>query len=581
MKKFTLGVLSVAVASSFLSPAKAEVFTFQQLETPEEVRHLYPTDINDNRHTTLLGQFPNDLEIDLTKVQPSTLASIGIDPESEDLADYSLSYNQYSELVRILRDSVSPQLRNPRISFYFAGYFDGQSVTFNNFFNDTDPETPELANTSDHYFYGLNNNDIRVGWGTAPYRYESFTYTTDGDDPETITYEAAERDFIRQAMWADGNQTKTYPAPEQAYLGGESAMMEINDQNMAVGFVSTALSPDAIEYAEQCETALAEGDAIRSVYGCMWQRWFSLRNATATNLQNYYNRTSIASNQSIYDIQAAVWQLDANGDIITVDYYPTLMERAEDDDADFSSYAFAINNNGIAVGQSWTYYEGIAEANRRIKMPAIFKDGETLPITENPDYIWGAATDINDENQVIGFVIRSIQGIQRNVGFMYEIDTDTFTELPGFFVGSSTLPAAINNAGVIVGSGEIEASLSTQRRRVGFSYDSAAENVAFVDLNTTVDCEAELFIATADGINNDGVIAATTINETEIVDDEGNMRTEQFAKTIILDPTSGEPNQCSVIDNRVERQGAATGFGGLFAMFLIGGLITVRRWIKA
>ncbi|MGQ4275902.1 DUF3466 family protein [Pseudidiomarina sp. E22-M8] len=585
MKKFTLGVFSVAVASSFLSPAKADVFTFQQLETPEKVRHLFPTDVNDNRHTTLLGQFPSDLEIDLTKLQPSTLASIGIDPENDDLANYSLSYAQYSALIHALRDSDSPQLRNPRISYYFAGYFNGQSISFNDFFNDTDPDTPELENTSDHYFYGLNNNNIRVGWGTAPYRYESFSYTTDGDDPQTITYEAAERDFTRQAMWSDGNQTKTYPAPEQAYLGGESAMMDINEQNVAVGFVSTALSPNAVVLAEQCETAVAEGNAIRSVYGCMWQRWFSLRNATASNLQNFYNRTSIASNQSIYDMRASVWQLDANGEVINVDYYPPLTERADDDGSDFSSYAFAVNNNGIAVGQSWTYYEGIAEAGRRIKMPAIFKDGETLPITDDLDYLWGSATDINDENQVIGFLVRNIQGIQRFVGFLYELDTDTFMELPGFFVGSSTLPAAINNAGVIVGSAEIEPSLSTQRRRVGFSYDSAAEDALFVDLNntfnTTVDCDADLFIATAEGINNNGVIVATTINEGEIIDNEGNAHTEQLAKTVLLDPASGERNQCSVTDNRVERQGAATGLGGLLAMFLIGGLITVRRLFKA
>ncbi|MDN7137827.1 DUF3466 family protein [Pseudidiomarina sp. 1ASP75-14] len=586
MKKFTLGVLSVAVAASFISPAEATVFTFQQVETPEQVRHLFPTDINDNRHVTELGQFPTDLEIDLTKLQPSTLASIGINPELEDeeLADYSLSYGQYTALIETLRDRASPQLRNPRISYHFAGYFDGQTVTFNDFFNDTDPETPELANTADHYFYALNNNNARVGWGTAPYRYESFTYTTDGDDPETITYEAAERDFTRQAMWSDGTQTKTYPAPEQAYLGGETAMMDINDFNVAVGFASMALSPNAVKVGEQCETAIEDGSAVRSVYGCMWQRWFSLTNSVASNLQNFYSRTSIASNQSIYDMQAAVWQLDTDGSVIDVTYYPPLMERAEEDEGDFSSYAFAINNNGIAVGQSWTYYEGVAEPGRRIKLPAIFRDGETLPITgiiENRDYLWGSATDINDENEVVGFVIRSIQGIQRYVGFKYDLDTDTFVELPGFFTGSSTIPTAINNSGVIVGTAEIEASLSTQRRRVGFRFDSRVADALFVDLNNTVDCDAGLFIATAEGINNNGVIAATTINEEEIVDDQGNTRDEQRAKTVVLDPTAGEPNQCSVTDERVEREGAAIGFGGLFTMFLIGGLITVRRWIKA
>lgn len=583
MKQFTLGVLGVAVATAMIPTTQADTYDYQQLETPETVEHLFPTALNNNRHAVVLGQFPTDLEIDLTRLQPSTLASLGIDPNDEDLdlENYELSYVQYNRLVGILRDGSSPLLENPRISYNFAGFFNGQDVTFNEFFNDTDPQTPETADSTDHYFYGLNNNDVRVGWGTAPYRYEDFTYTGGTEEqPEEITISYAQRDFTRQALWSNGITSKTYAAPEQSFLGGETVMMDISDTNYAAGFVSVALSPQSVETAENCQTAVDEGTTNRSVYVCMWQRWYSLQNSIAQNLQDFYTNNQIRTNQSIYDMAATVWQLDANGEVISSQHYGTLMDRGEEDENDFSSYAYAVNNQGVAVGQSWTYYEGIEEVGRRIKMPAIFIDGEVKAITEDPEYVWGSANDINDDNEVVGFLIKRIQGIQRYVGFIYDIDTDTLTELPGFFIGSSTFPNEINNDGLIVGSGEIEASLSTQRRRVGFIYDSRDADARFVNLNDTVDCDANLFIASADAINDNGEIAATIVKEESRTGDEGETFDLQIAKTIIMDPTGGELNACSVEDNKIERQGAATGLLGFISMLLIGGLITVRRWFR-
>jgi hypothetical protein len=581
MKKFTLGALSVAVAASLVSIAQADTYTIQQVETPEQVRDIFPMGINDNRHSIVLGQFPNDVEFDLTLMSEGILRNLGIDPEEDDLENYELSKFQYDQLVRGLRDSVNTATSNPRVSFYFAGYFNGQDVTFNEFFEDTDPETPEMADTTDHIYQGLNNSDIRVGWGSAPYRFNEFTYTTgEGDDEQEITDRYTSRAFTRQAIWSDGNTTKTYAAPEQAYLGGESVMTDINDTNLAVGYASVDVAPASQAFADDCQTRLDEGTATRSLYTCLWQRWINLSNATATNLQSFYSRASIATNQSIYDMNATLWQLDANGEVISSTQYGTLMERGEEDDGDFSSYALAVNNNGIAVGQSWTYYEGIQEEGRRIKMPAIFMDGEVKAVTESADYLWGSATDINDNNQVVGFVIRRVQGINRYVGFIYDIETETFNELPAFFNGSSTIPTAINNDGLIVGTAEIDADLSAQRRRVGFSYESTVADASFINLNDAVACDSGYFIASADGINNNGEIVATGIRAEDVTNDEGESTTEQFAKTLILDPTSGELNNCTQEETKIERQGASTGLLGLFSMLLIGGLITVRRKLK-
>ncbi|RUO60305.1 DUF3466 family protein [Pseudidiomarina insulisalsae] len=581
MKKFTLGALGIAIAATLIPSAQADIFTVQEIETPENVRHLFPYGINDNRHSIVLGQFPLDIEIDLTKLTSGTLASVGINSEEDDLENYELSQAQYDALINRLRDKNNTQIENQRVTYYYAGYFNGQDVIFNEVFNDTDPDTPEMADSSDHLFNGLNNNNVRVGWGTAPYEFKEFTYTVgEGDSAEQVTQRYTERAFIRQAIWSDGLTTQTYAAPEQAYLGGETAMMDINDQNLAVGFASVALSPASQAFADTCEERIADGTATRSLYSCMWQRWFNLSTSTATNLQSFYSRATVPADRSIYDINAVIWQLDANGNVISSQQYPPLMERGEEDDGDFSSYAFAVNNNGIAVGQSWTYFEGVQEEARRIKMPALFIDGETLPVTESTDYLWGAATDINDENLVVGFFIKRVQGINRYVGFSYDIDSDTLTELPSFFNGSSTIPTAVNNQGVIVGTAEIDADLSAQRRRVGFMYESQVAGAAFINLNDAIACDSGYFIASAEGINANGEVVATGIVAEQSTDDNGETVTRQVAKTLIFDPVAGELNNCTGEEERIERQGAATGIWGFISMLLIGGLITVRRKLR-
>lgn len=583
MKHFTLGVLGVAIASAVLSnTAHADAYSFQKVETPENVLHLYPAGINDNRHSIALGQLPLDLTIDLNQLSAGMLGSLGIDPEEDDLDTYELNNYQYELLVRTLRDRAAVQSSNPRLSYYYAGYYNGQDVTFENFFKDPNAAFPLQADSTDHFYYGMNNNNVRVGWGTAPYRFIDFTYTTgEGDDEEEVTATYSVRDFTRQAVWTDGVTTKTYEAPEQTYLGGESVMMDINEQNVAVGYVSVALSPEAQTLGENCQETVDEGTAIRPTNVCVWQRWHNLTNAYANNLQDYYSRLAIGTNQSIYDMRATVWQLDANGNVISSQQYEPLMERGQieddEDNGDFSSYAYAVNNNGIAVGQSWTYYEGEQTPSRRIKMPAVYIDGETRAITESNEYYWGSATDINDNNQVVGFLIKRIQGVQRYVGFIYDIDSDTLTELPGFFAGSSTIPTAINDAGEIVGTAEIEPTLSNQRRRVGFYYESQVADAAFVDLNDAVGCQAGVFIAAADGINNNSEIVATSIQPIERTNTDGTVYTEQVGQMLILDPEDGEVTNCSQEENRVERQGAATGLLGMLGMFLIGGLITLRR----
>ncbi len=577
MKKLTLAAVAAAVSASFVATVQADTYNFQELPTPAEVRHLFPTDINDTGMAAVLGRLPENRDIDVTKVVNVTRNNAGIPLEIESPETFEFSYEQYTNLVGLLEDRVNAFLQNPRITYNFAGSYNGQDITFHAPFSDTDEATPELEDTADHYFYGMNDSNVLVGFGTAPYRpLEHDVFNEDGEKTQTVTY--AERDFTSRAIWHNGNSFKSYAPPEQAHLGGEAAMFDINANNVAVGFASVAVAPESIESIEKCEEDVADPTSNEPLYVCVWELWHAKQRSTAANISSGVQGSSIRANRSIYDIRAMRWQLDAAGEVISATPLGTLMDRGAEDDGDFSSYAFAVNNNDIAVGQSWTYFRGDDEnVNNRIKMPAVFVGDTVQPVTEDEVYIWGSANAVNDDNLVTGYLIRTIQGMRRNVGFTYDVDTETFTELPSFFIGSSMVPNDINNEGIIVGTAEIEPSLSTTRRRVGFMYDLNNPDAGVINLNDAIQCNSGYFIVSAEGINEQGDILATALVRSQYTDADGNQKTEQIVKTLLMNPTSGELNDCDVTEQKTERQGASTSLVSVFSMLLIGGLITIRR----
>ena len=111
-------------------------------------------------------------------------------------------------------------------------------------------------------------------------------------------------------------------------------------------------------------------------------------------------------------------------------------------------------------------------------------------------------------------------------------------------------PSDINNNGVVVGTGEIEPSLSSSRRRVGFVYDTAAENAEFINLNDAIACDSPYFIVDARAITDSGEVVASALKTEEYVDGEGNTQTRQVSVTIKMDPIEGELNNCREEENK-------------------------------
>jgi hypothetical protein len=210
-------------------------------------------------------------------------------------------------------------------------------------------------------------------------------------------------------------------------------------------------------------------------------------------------------------------------------------------------------------------------------MPAIFVDGEAVPVTEDEKYFWGSAKDINDNNQAAGYLVENLSGTLRNTAFIYDVDLDELTMVPGFFTGSSTIIHSINNNGMAVGTGEIEATLSNVRQRVGFAYDSTDEAAEFINLNDAISCDSPYDIVEANSINDNGVILATALKQQEYQDESGETQTREVAVTIKLDPVDGELNNCRQEENQIEREGASTGLFSLLTLGSLGLLITAIR----
>ncbi|EKE87022.1 DUF3466 family protein [Idiomarina xiamenensis] len=577
MKQFAYGAVSAAVLSAVtMGQARADAYSVSEVATPDNYLQQFAVSLNDAGEAVGIARTPLGLDIDLTKVSVSTLNSLGI-TSTQANEGYELSETQYLNLVRLLEDSTNQNAGQLRIGNNAATTMMGNTATLVPFFDSNDNSLPI---STENLFYGINNGGYAFGRGSAPYEPLEYTYTNSDDEEVSITYYV--RDFISRAVWYDGANLTRIDPPETTELGGESSIMDMNDNSLAVGYASVGLSPSAETVIDNCNNPDEDQSTLsRPPEICIWNAWFSLQSARAEQFRpNYFSASRIASNRSIYDMRGYAWQLDSQGQVISSKQLGLLTERNDEDDSgDFSSYAYAVNNNDVIVGQSWTYYDGNESTGGRIKMPAIFVDDQVLPVTENTDYFWGSATDINDNNIVIGYLIKRINGSFRNVGFTYDVDAETpaVQEMNAFFTGASTTPMAINNNGVIVGSAEIEASISDTRRRVGFVYDTTAEQPKMLDLNDAISCDANYYIVEANSINDQGDILATAVQTQTYTDSDGNERSRQVAKTIRLNATGGEFNDCTEEANKVEREGAATTPWQLLGLALMGALITIRR----
>ncbi|WP_340678113.1 DUF3466 family protein [Paraglaciecola sp.] len=347
-------------------------------------------------------------------------------------------------------------------------------------------------------------------------------------------------------------------SPPETTAGGLSDAFGINVNNQVVGYGTTELVSETFKTSvAKCADETERGDIPEA--SCLR----SLNIALAEGVGKISQRRGL------------IWQLDDQGNIISTKELGLLLTLEEDDKKIYSSRAVAINDNGIAVGESPALYK---ETELLTSAAAIYIGDQVSTINYNDDVLSSTATDINNQDLVVGYITKRINGYTRKKFFVHNINTDTTTYPKDFFLGSSSVPNSINNNGLVVGNAEIESSLSN-RLNAGFLYDN--NDQSFTDLGRLLACDSPYNIQVANAINDNNEIVATAVKKGparniltgEVILDSNGVEIEtdivMAVKLIPID--GGQVDKCDVVDtdNR-DRQGASFSWLILLSLFGLG-----------
>jgi hypothetical protein len=147
-----------------------------------------------------------------------------------------------------------------------------------------------------------------------------------------------------------------------------------------------------------------------------------------------------------------------------------------------------------------------------------------------------------------------------------------------FFLGSSSIALDINNNGLVVGYGEVDASL-TGRRNEGFLYDTTTAE--FFGVRELISCDSPYTIVQANSINDNNQIAATALYQGPardsrgeiILDSAGNAVQVELVTAVKLEPIpGGEIDNCDAAVDTInrERQGASVAWILGFGLVILG-----------
>lgn len=165
---------------------------------------------------------------------------------------------------------VSYSINAPIIANNFTFSADGNGAsgswipTFDSVFGtthpkDTDEDQPETINSINAYYYGINNNGIKVGTYTAPEQKTEFTgERNDSNQDQEYWYyrEFEERGFLKTAEGTDIALVPPYTVYSKddtdVVVGGVSVAAAINDNNLITGYATTELAKTSQTRVDNC-----------------------------------------------------------------------------------------------------------------------------------------------------------------------------------------------------------------------------------------------------------------------------------------------------------------------------------------
>lgn len=487
--------------------------------------------------------------------------------------------NDLAWVVRWLQNTKGSNIEYQKVGDTIAMTNIGGVTEDYNLWDETFDGTNDLTRSTVDIVSGITDGGISYGTATAPYLPEGYT---DSDD-EAHTFWLREYGIRGFFSYDQGAQVHQVVPFETEYAGGESAVLDVNEAGIAVGFSSYKASQAYIDFIEDDTGGCADTSIVPD----------------QMTLQACITQAQLRSTAKVYHTMALKATLDPNGNPV-VEQLGLLVEPHPDDERPHSSYALAVNTHGVAVGYAdgWndeTATNPSAAQGSLYHYAVVYKNGEVIDLTgDHANKGSSRAYDINDEGVAVGHITKSINGgpVQK---FFYVDTTVPKDEIElvypeDFFSGSDSTVRAINNAGLMVGEGEIEThneSSLNPRRTAAFVYDMNSDS--FTNLNKLIPCSDRPIydILEARGINDAGRISATAVVKVDlrdakgelVLDASGSPLREDVVRAISLEGMPEDGEICTAEeDGKLIRQGASFGYGSLFALISLFGLR--RKFMK-
>ncbi|CAM3956122.1 DUF3466 family protein [Shewanella aquimarina] len=518
---------------------------------------------------------------------------------------------------------VSYSINKPIIANNFTFNADGNGAsgswipTFDSVFGtthpkDTDEALPETINSINAYYYGINNNGIKVGSYTAPELKTEYTGETEGQE-YWYYREFEERGFLKTAEGTDIALVPPYTVYSKddtdVIMGGVSVATAINDNNLITGYATTDLAKSSKTRVDNCIT----GETY-PIDVCVQK-------------DQYPDSNNIR--RILYQTRGFVWQFD--GTDVTPTELPLGLESTSD--SVFTAQGLGVNSLGVVAGRSHVYRND--DKDKLAFDAAYWKkdaqgDYQYHWVKMTNDQLSSVAYDVNDNGILVGSYRRYIEGYQRDKFFYLDTNAEdpTFVTPNDFYEvmsDRSSRPRDINNKDQVVGFVEVTSEKEKPRMKGAFLYDKASDEFSVIDDllvceskgyvkddagkwtrnkvevvdgdGKTLYYDSEIRIVEASSINDDGTIVGTAFirKPSYQYDEDGNLVigengkplfelnangqpvTAYLPRMVVLKPTTSG-SACDVKENddsgngNYERKGAAS-----FAWLLLLPLLWLRR----
>jgi hypothetical protein len=555
---------------------QAEVYQVVELGPVDGYKSSFSAAINNSNQSvgTLTGQFNYPVDLTYIDFTSTGITSYLTAAEIEEVKKGNVNAKALQVLLNYLQ-TLKADYKVQRFTDAFASRLDNRQLV----------KLRETAQVQTNYEYltGINDLGQMIGYASAPFAVQSFTpaATTATPNPVAQRLWVPKPGYLLGTVINNGN-AQTLPPLYTLYGGGYSVARGLNNNGKVIGFGSVGM-PDTVITAI---TASCDGKA-QPVDLC------------------YYSITSSAQTQA-YTVNGLVWQLDAAGKPgapVQLGYLGDKNTGKAHTNTSYPAVQYVgtpndVNDTGLIVGSS-VYTDGsdiryspfsFRDEVYTVTQATIFTGTEVLPILNPLEWEYSNATAVNNKNIVVGaaqqkwYTYTQSRTAQRF--FIYDYNTQKLSFPQDLFSTANTVPEAINDNNLVVGTTEAFTDQSSSRRSVAFLYDMNTDK--FTNLNTMLKCNAGYTLVSAMDINEKNVILATAVKVVDrkdvkgdvIKDSAGNTVKEEVAVSVQLNPVAGGSidNCAPSEDADYQRKGGSLGAVSL-SLLLLTGLLRRRRKI--